>query len=192
MPHLSKRYGSCSTGAPPVIPADHGRDARVTLPQRLVSDACSGRRILPSLCYGAAFRALRARHRNNDCGSWYKDRPIAQILVLVTALNKLESLNRYVMTASSTATASVGHQATLNHVPPTSPVYFIDFFGARDRVLTETEGGTVQQSKIEQQIKRPAILRDRFAGLADVLEQGFYWLIWAGVLACLAFGIFGL
>jgi hypothetical protein len=95
------------------------------------------------------------------------------------------------MTASSTATSSVGHQATLNHVPPTSPVYFIDFFEARDRVLTETEG-TVQQSEIERQIKRPAILRDRFAGLVDVLEHGFYWLIWAGVLACLAFGIFGL
>jgi hypothetical protein len=95
------------------------------------------------------------------------------------------------MTASSTATSSVGHQATLNHVPPASPVYFIDFFKARDRVLTETEG-TVQQSETEQQIKRRAILRDRFADLADVLEQGFYWLIWAGVLACLAFGIFGL
>jgi len=153
--------------------------------------AGSGGRILPSLRYGAAFRALRVRHRNNDCGSWYKDRPIAQILVLVTPLNKLESFNRYVMTASSTATSSGGHEATSNHVLPTSPVYFIDFFEARRRVPTETER-TVQQIEIERQIKRPAILRDRFAGLAGVLEQGFYWLIWAGVLACLAFGIFGL
>jgi hypothetical protein len=133
---------------------------------------------------------LCGRDRNNDCGSWNKDRPIAQILVLVTALNKLESFNRYVMTASSTAQSSVGHPATSNHVLPASPVYLIDFFEAR-RVLTETEG-TVQQIEIERQIKRPAFLRDRFAGLADVLEQGFYWLIWAGVLACLAFGIFGL
>ena len=173
-----------------MIPADHWRDARVTLLQRLVSDAGSGRRILPSLRYGAAFRALRVRHRNNDCGSWNKVRPIGQILVLVTALNKIESLNRYVMTASSTATPSAGHQATSNHVLPASPVYAIDFFEAR-RVLTETER-TVQQSEIERQIKRPAILRDRFAGVAGVLEHSFYWLIWAGVLACLAFGIFGL
>ena len=95
------------------------------------------------------------------------------------------------MTASSTATSSVCHQATLNQVPPASPVYAIDFFEARRRLLTETER-TVQQSEIERQINRPAILRDRFAGLTDVLEQGFYWLIWAGVLVCLAFGIFGL
>jgi hypothetical protein len=95
------------------------------------------------------------------------------------------------MTASSTDTSSVGHEATSNHVLPTSPVYVIDFFEARRRVLTETER-TVEQIEIERQIKRPAFLRDRFAGLADVLEQGFYWLIWAGVLACLAFGIFGL
>ncbi|HTD13870.1 MAG TPA: hypothetical protein VK673_01765 [Chthoniobacterales bacterium] len=90
------------------------------------------------------------------------------------------------MTASSTATSSVGHQATSNHVLPASPVYAIDFFEAR-RVLTETER-IVLQSEIE----RPAILRDRFTGVAGVLEHGFYWMIWAGVLACLAFGIFGL
>ena len=95
------------------------------------------------------------------------------------------------MTASSTATSSVSNEATLNHVPPTSPVDVIDFFEAGQRLLTEGER-TVQQSEIERQIKRPVVLRDRFAGLTDVFEQGLYWLIWAGVLACLAFGIFGL
>jgi hypothetical protein len=94
------------------------------------------------------------------------------------------------MTASSSAT-SVGHQANLNQVPPTSPVRVIDFFEARHRLLTESER-IVQQSEIERQIKRSAILRDRFAGLPGVFEQGFYWLIWAGVLTCLALGIFGL
>ena len=175
-----------------MIPADHGRDARVTLPQRFVSDAGSGSRILwlrrtiLLLSQRVIFAGQILRHRNNDCGSWNKVRPIGQILVLVTALNKIESLNRYVMTASSTATPSAGHQATSNHVLPASPVYAIDFFEAR-RVLTETER-IVLQSEIE----RPAILRDRFTGVAGVLEHGFYWMIWAGVLACLAFGIFGL
>ena len=95
------------------------------------------------------------------------------------------------MTASSSAPSSIGHQANLHPVPPNSPVCVIDFFDARYRLLTESER-IVQQSEIERQIKHPAILRDRFAGLADVFEQGFYWLIWLGVLVCLAFGIFGL
>ena len=95
------------------------------------------------------------------------------------------------MTASSSATSSIGRQANLNQVPPDSPECVIDFFEARYQLLTESES-IVRQSEIERQIKRPVILRDPFSGLADVLELGFYWLIWVGVPVCLAFGIFGL
>jgi hypothetical protein len=95
------------------------------------------------------------------------------------------------MTASSSIPSSIGHQANLHEVPPNSPVCAIDFFEARYRLFAESEG-IVQQSEIERQIKRPVILRDRFDGLVDIFEQAVYWLIWLGVLLCLALGIFGL
>jgi hypothetical protein len=45
---------------------------------------------------------------------------------------------------------------------------------------------------MDRQIKEPAIRRARSEDLADAFEQGGYWLMWAVVLAGLAFGIFGL
>ena len=46
---------------------------------------------------------------------------------------------RYVMTARSDVVRSVDHQPNLNEGPPNSAAYFIDFFEARHRLLTESE-----------------------------------------------------
>ena len=73
--------------------------------------------------------------------------------------------------------------------PPGTLLPLIDFFEAH-RLLTESER-IVQQSEIERQIKRPIILPDRFDDLAGIIEQILYWLIWLGVILCLALGIFG-
>ena len=94
------------------------------------------------------------------------------------------------MTASSSVPLSIGHQGNLHQVPANSPVCIIDLFDARHRLLTESER-IVQQSEIERQIKRPIILPDRFDDLAGIIEQILYWLIWLGVILCLALGIFG-
>jgi hypothetical protein len=95
------------------------------------------------------------------------------------------------MTASSNPTPSVGHQSNLTEVPRISPARVIDFFEAGHRLLTDSER-IAQKSGMDRQIKEPAIRRARSEDLADAFEQGGYWLMWAVVLAGLAFGIFGL
>jgi hypothetical protein len=98
---------------------------------------------------------------------------------------------RYVMTASSNPTPSVGHQSNLTEVPRTSPARVIHFCEAGHRLLTDSER-IAQKSGMDRQIKEPAIRRARAEDLAEAFEQGGYWLMWAVVLGGLAFGIFGL
>jgi hypothetical protein len=95
------------------------------------------------------------------------------------------------MTASSNPIPSVGHLSNLNEVPLAPPARGIDFFEARHRLLTESER-IIQKSETGRQMQAPVIRRDRFVDLADAFEQGFYWLIWTVVLACLVLGVFGL
>src|ERR1700730_6108467 len=56
--------------------------------------------------------------------------------------------------------------------------------------LTRDSGRIAQENEIDRQVQ--AIRRGRSVGLLDALEEGFYWLISAAVLAYLALGIFGL
>ena len=131
------------------------------------------------------------RHRNKDCGSWYKDRLTSQILVLLTSSNIQESTDYIVMTASSRSAPSAGHRPILTEVPPISPTYVIDFFEARRWLLTESQR-TAENSGMNREVPEPASGRKRSLNLAEAFEEGSYWLIWAAVLTALALGMFGL
>jgi hypothetical protein len=106
-------------------------------------------------------------------------------------INNTNHSTGYAMTASSNAVGPIDHQPNLNERPPASPACVIDFFEARHRLLAESEG-IAQEFEIKQEVPETAVRRERSAGLFDALEQAFYWLISAAVLACLALGILGL
>jgi hypothetical protein len=94
------------------------------------------------------------------------------------------------MTANSNAVQSVHLQPNLNKVPPSSPASVIDFFEARHRLLAESEE-IAKEFEIKPELQETVIRRDRSVGLFDALEEAFYWLISATVLAYLTLGIFG-
>ena len=89
------------------------------------------------------------------------------------------------MTASPNAVRPTDNQPNLNELSPTSPACVIEFFEARHRLLTDSER-IAQENEIDRQVQ--AIRRGRSVGLLDALEEGFYWLISAAVLAYLALG----
>jgi hypothetical protein len=93
------------------------------------------------------------------------------------------------MTASSCGIRSVGPHSNFNEAPLASSPSIIDFFEARHRLLTESES-IAQKSEMDRQISPPAVRRERSVDRVDAFEQGYYWLIWAAVLAGLVLGIF--
>jgi hypothetical protein len=95
------------------------------------------------------------------------------------------------MDAVSNAVPSVDHRPTINQPAPTSPAGVIDFFEARHRLLTESPG-IARHFAVKERVQEATVGRERYARLADALEEAFYWLLSAAVLAYLAFGIFGL
>lgn len=95
------------------------------------------------------------------------------------------------MTASSNAVRPMDDQPNLSRVPPDFPTCVIDSFGARHRLITESER-TSESSERDRQVQGLVIGRERSVGPADALEEGLHWLISAAVLACLALVIFGL
>jgi hypothetical protein len=82
------------------------------------------------------------------------------------------------MTASSNSVRSINHQPNLNELSPTPPACVIEFFEARQRLLTDSK-------RIAQETEMDRLLY-------DTVEEGLYWLISAVVFASLALGIFGL
>ena len=98
-----------------------------------------------------------------------------------------ESIDYNVMSDSSRFTPSAGHRP-IREVPPISPTYVIDFFEARRRLLTESQR-TAESNGTDQEIQGPACCRKRSLDLAQIFEEGSYWLIWAAVLTALALGM---
>jgi hypothetical protein len=95
------------------------------------------------------------------------------------------------MTASSNSVRSINHQPNLNELSPTSPACVIEFFEARQRLLTDSKR-IAQETEIDRPVHESAIHRGRYVGVADTVEEALYWLIFAVVFASLALGIFGL
>jgi hypothetical protein len=94
------------------------------------------------------------------------------------------------MSDSSRSAPSAGDRPIIE-APPISPTYVIDFFEARRRLLTESQR-TAKNSGTDQEIQEPACRRKRSVDLAEIFEEGSYWLIWAAVLTALALGMFDL
>ena len=94
------------------------------------------------------------------------------------------------MTASSNSVQSINHQPNLNELSPTSPGCVIEFFEARQRLLTDSKR-IAQETEIDRPVHESAIHRGRYVGVADTVEEALYWLIFAVVFASLALGIFG-
>jgi hypothetical protein len=95
------------------------------------------------------------------------------------------------MTFSPNAVRPINHQPNLNELSLTSSTCVIEFFEARERLLTDSER-IAQECKMDQPVQQPAIRRGRSVGVPDALEDGCYWLIAAAVCAFLALGILGL
>lgn len=114
----------------------------------------------------------------------------SEILVFVPSCTRTSPLTRYAMTANSNAVRWVGLQPNLKDVPPGSSASVIDFFEARHRLQTESEG-IAKEFEIKPELYERVLRRDRSVGLFDALEAAFYWLISATVLAYLTLGIFG-
>ena len=95
------------------------------------------------------------------------------------------------MTASSNSVRSINHQPNLNELSPAPPACVIEFFEARQRLLTDSKR-IAQETEIDRLLYESAIRRGRYAGVADTVEEGLYWLISAAVFGSLALGIFGL
>jgi hypothetical protein len=98
-----------------------------------------------------------------------------------------ESTDYNVMNDSSRSTPSAGDRPIIE-VPPISPTYVIDFFEGRLRLLTESQR-TAENSGTDQEIQEQACRRKRSLDLAQIFEEGSYWLIWAAVLTALALGM---
>jgi hypothetical protein len=95
------------------------------------------------------------------------------------------------MTASSNSVRSINHQPKLNELSPTSSVCIIEFFEARQRLLTDSKR-IAQATERDRLVHQSAIRRGLYTGVADTVEEGLYWLISAAVFAALALGILGL
>jgi len=95
------------------------------------------------------------------------------------------------MTASSNSVRSINHQANLDELSPTSPTCVIEFFEARQRLLTDSKR-IAQETEIDRLLYESAIRRGRYAGVADTVEEGLYWPISAAVVGALALGSLGL
>ena len=95
------------------------------------------------------------------------------------------------MIASSNSVRSINHQANLNELSPSSPTCVIEFFEARQRLLTDSKR-IAQATERDRLVHESAIRPGRYTGVADTVEEGLYWLISAAVFAALALGIFGL
>jgi hypothetical protein len=95
------------------------------------------------------------------------------------------------MTASSNSVRSIKHQPSLNELSPTSPACVIEFFEARQRLLTDYKR-IAHETEIDRLVHESAVRRGRYVGVPDTVEEGLYWLIAAAVFASLALGIFGL
>lgn len=95
------------------------------------------------------------------------------------------------MTASSHSVRSISHQANLNELSPTSPACVIEFFEARQRLLTDPKR-IAQETETDRLIHKSAIDRGRYVGVPDRVEDALYWLISTAVFGSLALGIFGL
>ena len=98
-----------------------------------------------------------------------------------------ESTDFNVMSDSSRSSPSAGDRPTIE-VRPISPTYVIDFFGARRRLLTDSQR-TAENSGADPEIPEPACRRKRSLDLAQIFEEGSYWLIWAAVLTAMALGM---
>jgi hypothetical protein len=98
-----------------------------------------------------------------------------------------ESTDYNVMSDSSRSAPSAGDQPIIEG-PSISPTYVIDFFEARPRLLTDSQR-TAENSGTDPEIPEPACRRKRFLDLAQIFEEGSYWLIWAAVLTALALGM---
>jgi hypothetical protein len=95
------------------------------------------------------------------------------------------------MTASSNSVRSINHQPNLNELSPTSPACVIEFFEARQRLLTDSKR-IAQETEVDRPVHESAIRRGRYVGVPDTVEEALYWLLLAAVFASLALGIFGL
>jgi hypothetical protein len=102
-------------------------------------------------------------------------------------INTDQSFNLDVMSSSSNGVGSLGHQSSSNGVPADSPTDVIDFFEACQRSGSESER-IAQGKQSESQTRVPAVRRQGSGGFGEAVEQGIYWLIWAVVLVCLAWG----
>ena len=98
-----------------------------------------------------------------------------------------ESTDYNVMSDSSRSASSAGARPIVE-VRPISPTYVIDFLEARRRLLTESQRNA-ENSGTDQEIQEPACSRKRSFDLAQIFEEGSYWLIWAAVLTALALGM---
>jgi hypothetical protein len=95
------------------------------------------------------------------------------------------------MTANPNAVRPIDHQPNLNELSPASPACVIEFFKARQRLLTDSKR-IAHETEIDRLVHESAIRRGRYVGVPDTVEEGLYWLIAAAVFASLALGIFGL
>jgi hypothetical protein len=98
-----------------------------------------------------------------------------------------ESTDYIVMTDTFRSAPYAGDRRIIA-VPPICPTYVIDFFEARRRLLTGSQR-TAENSGTDREIQKPASRRKSSLDLAEVFEEGSYWLIWLAVLLALALGM---
>jgi hypothetical protein len=81
------------------------------------------------------------------------------------------------MTASSNSVRSIKHQPNLNELSPNFPACVIEFFEARQRLLTDSKR-IAHETEIDRLVHESAIRRGRYVGVPDtVVVSTFQTLI---------------
>ena len=100
----------------------------------------------------------------------------------------MQASTDYIVMTDNFRSSPCADDRPIIEVPPISPTYVIDFFEARRRLLTGAQR-TAGNNGMDGGIQKPASRRKGSLNLAEVFEEGSYWLIWLAVLMALALGM---